>query len=309
MKIVFAGTPEFACAPLGAILEAGYDVAAVLTQPDKPQGRKGILTPSPVKEEAERLGIAVLQPEKLRLDYAALAAVKADLMVTCAYGQILTQEVLDLFPLGVWNIHASLLPAYRGAAPIARAIIDGYRETGVTIMKTELGLDTGDILLSERCPIYDSDDCGTLSDRLSRLGAELIVAALSLIEKGDFSLQKQGQGFVCKKVERTEVDFTRPSREVSCLIRGLSPAPFAYARTGELTLNFWFAEEAECGEDVPAGTVVAASPKEGLVVKCGEGAVRITELQPAGGRRMSAHDFLNGRKLAKGMQFDIPRTV
>lgn len=309
MRIVFAGTPEFALQPLGAILEGGYEVAAVLTQPDKPQGRKGILTPSPVKIFAGAQGIPVLQPVKLREDFSALKAAGADLMVTCAYGQILTQEVLDLFPLGVWNIHASLLPAYRGAAPIPRAIIGGEKETGITIMKTELGLDTGDILLSKCCPIYDSDDCGTLSDRLSRLGAELLLSALPLIERGNYPLQKQGEGFVCKKVQRTEVDFTRTAREVSCLIRGLSPAPFAYARMGELTLNFWFAEEAECEETAPAGTVIEASPKEGLVIACGKGAVRILELQPTGGRRMSARDFLNGRKFAKGMKFDIPRTV
>ena len=304
MNIVFAGTPVFALQPMEAIIAAGHKIAAVLTQPDKPQGRKGVLTPSPVKESALSLGIPVLQPERLRSDMGALKEVKADLMVTCAYGQILTQEVLDLFPRGVWNIHASLLPAYRGAAPIARAIIDGLRETGVTVMKTELGLDTGDILLFERCPIYDSDDCGTLSDRLSRIGADLIVQSLSLIGRGDFTLTKQGDGFACKKVERTEVDFSRPAREVSCLIRGLSPAPFAYARIGETVLNFWFAEETACDADASAGTVVAASPKEGFVIKCGEGAVRITELQPAGGRRMSARDFLNGRKIAKGMRFE-----
>ena len=304
MNIVFAGTPVFALQPMEAIIAAGHKIAAVLTQPDKRQGRKGVLTPSPVKESALSLGIPVLQPERLRSDMGALKEVKADLMVTCAYGQILTQEVLDLFPRGVWNIHASLLPAYRGAAPIARAIIDGLRETGVTIMKTELGLDTGDILLFERCPIYDSDDCGTLSDRLSRIGADLIVQSLSLIGQGDFTLTKQGDGFACKKVERTEVDFSRSAREVSCLIRGLSPAPFAYARIGETVLNFWFAEETACDADASAGTVVAASPKEGPVIKCGEGAVRITELQPAGGRRMSARDFLNGRKIAKGMRFE-----
>ncbi len=304
MKIVFAGTPIFAIEPLCAIIEAGYNVAAVLTQPDRPQGRKGVLTPSPVKEEALARGIPVLQPERLKSDMGALESVKADLMVTCAYGQILTQEVLDLFPMGVWNIHASLLPAYRGAAPIARAIIDGCRETGVTVMKTELGLDTGDILLSAPCPIYDSDDCGTLTDRLSRLGAELIVRTLPLIQGGNCPLRKQGEGSVCKKVGRTEVDFSRPAREVSCLIRGLSPAPFAYARIGDLTLNFWFAEEADCDSHAPAGTVIAASPKEGLVVQCGGGAVRITELQPAGGRRMSARDFLNGRKVQEGMRFE-----
>ncbi len=304
MKIVFAGTPLFATLPLAAIADAGYEVAAVLTQPDRPQGRKGILTPSPVKEEALSRGLPILQPERLKSDMGALEEVGADLMVTCAYGQILTQEVLDLFPMGVWNLHASLLPAYRGAAPIARALIDGCRETGVTVMKTERGLDTGDMLLRAKTPIYDSDTCGTLGERLSRISAELIVEALGMIERGNISLERQGEGFTCKKVSRTEVDFTRTAREVSCLIRGLSPAPFAYARIGGLVLNFWFAEEVPCEEEVPAGTVVSASPREGLLVKCGEGAVRITELQPAGGRRMSARDFLNGKKVQKGMHFE-----
>ncbi len=307
MKIVFAGTPEFALSPLQAI-HGTYrsGLVAVVTQPDKPQGRKGIPTPSPVKEEARSLGLPVLQFPRIRDSVAELTELKADLMVTCAYGQILTQEVLDAFPMGVWNIHASLLPAYRGAAPIARALIDGCRETGVTVMRTERGLDTGDMLLFERTPIYDSDTCGTLGERLSRLGAELIVKALGMIGRGELPLRQQGEGFVCKKVERTEVDFSKPSREVSCLIRGLSPAPFAYAKMGGQTLNFWYAEEIPCEEDVPAGTVVAASPKEGLVVKCGTGAVLIGELQPAGGRRMSARDFLNGRKIARGARFDQP---
>ncbi len=307
MRIVFAGTPEFAVPALQAIYEAyGEALVAVVTQPDRPQGRKGILTPPPVKEEAERLGVPVLQFSRIRDNAAELAALHADLMVTCAYGQILTQEVLDLFPMGVWNIHASLLPAYRGAAPIARALIGGERETGVTIMKTELGLDTGDMLLAAKTPIYDSDDCGTLEERLSRMAAECITEALERIGRGGVVLQKQGEGSTCKKVERTEVDFSRTAREVSCLIRGLSPSPFAFARVGDLTLNFWFAEEIPCDADVPAGTVVAASAKEGLIIKCGEGAVSVTELQPAGGRRMSARDFCNGRKLQKGDRFDQP---
>ncbi len=305
MKIVFVGTPDFAVEPLLKLHEA-FPVSAVITQPDRPQGRKGVLTPSPVKETAERLGIPVLQPEKIKNETELLKSLHADIMVTCAYGQILTQEVLDAFPLGVWNIHASLLPAYRGAAPIARALIDGLRETGITIMKTELGLDTGDILLSEKCPIYDSDTLGTLEDRLSRLAAELIVTAAEKIERGELSLKKQGEGFTCKKVCRTEVDFSRTAREVSCLIRGLSPAPFAFATIGGIPLNFWFAEEVPCEIDAPFGTVLSVSPKEGLIVKCGEGAVNILELQPAGGRRMSARDFLNGRKIQAGQRFDKP---
>lgn len=305
IKAVFAGTPAFALPSLRALHARGV-VAAVLTQPDKPQGRKGILTPSPVKAEAEKLGIPVLQPARLKEDFGALKEVGADVMVTCAYGQLLTQEVLDVFPRGVWNVHASLLPAYRGAAPIARALMDGQSVTGVTIMKTELGLDTGDILLSAPLEIFKEDTAGSLTDRLSELGAELICKALDLLESGNFTLRKQGEGFVCKKVARTQVDFSRPASEVSALIRGLSPAPLGYGRAGGNLLNFYFAEEIPFEGDEPFGTVVGVNPKEGLIIRCGEGAVRVTRLQPAGGKVMSARDFLNGRKIAEGMRFDQP---
>lgn len=305
IKAVFAGTPAFALPSLRALHARGV-VAAVLTQPDKPQGRKGVLTPSPVKAEAEKLGIPVLQPARLKEDFGALKEVGADIMVTCAYGQLLTQEVLDVFPRGVWNVHASLLPAYRGAAPIARALMDGQTQTGVTIMKTELGLDTGDILLSAPLEIFKGDTAGTLTDRLSELGAELICEALDLLESGNFALRKQGEGFVCKKVARTQVDFSRPASEVSALIRGLSPAPLSYGTAGGNLLNFYFAEEIPFAGEEPFGTVVGVNPKEGLIIRCGEGAVRITRLQPAGGKVMSARDFLNGRKIAEGMRFDQP---
>ena len=307
MKIVFAGTPEFARKPLRALHAAGFEVVAVLTQPDKPQGRKGILTPPPMKTVAEELGISVLQPARLKEDCSALKALKADCMVTCAYGQILTQEVLDLFPKGVWNIHASLLPAYRGAAPIPRVIIDGCAETGVTIMKTDIGLDTGDMLLKQELAIEDTDTAETLSNKLSACGAELIVTAMKQIEDGNYTLIEQGDGaFTCKKVQRTQVDFTKSAREVSCLIRGLSPAPLCFGTVGDLVFNFYFAQVVEGSFDAPAGTVVCASPKQGLIVSCGEGAVRITELQAAGGKRMSARDFLNGGKLKEGARFDLP---
>lgn len=306
MKIVFAGTPDFAAESLRAIAAAGFELVAVLTQPDKPQGRKGVLTPSPVKREALSLGIPVLQPTRLKEDFSALAAAGAELMVTCAYGQLLTQEVLDLFPLGVWNVHASLLPAYRGAAPIARALMDGAAKTGVTIMKTDIGMDTGDTFLREELAIEETDTCGSLTDKLAKLGAELIVTALKRIAAGEVALQKQGEGFACKKVARTQVDFSRSAEEVSALIRGLSPAPLAYGTAEGLTVNFYFAEAlAHCGEE-PFGTVLAAEPKTGLIVKCGTGAVRILQLQPSGGKIMRDVDFCNGRKLAKGQRFDQP---
>ncbi len=304
MKIVFAGTPSFAVAPLRQLLAAGFKIAAVLTQPDKPQGRKGILTPSPVKLAAQEAGIPVLQPQKLKEDYSELAAVGADAMITCAYGQILTQEVLDLFPLGVWNVHASLLPAYRGAAPISRCIMDGCRETGVTVMKTELGLDTGDILLQRAIAVEDTDTCGTLTDKLSLLGAELIVEGMRLVESGNAHTIAQGEGFVCKKVVKEAADFSRSAREVSAFIRALSPAPLAFGRAEGLLVNFINAEIADTETDEPYGTILSDRPSDGLVVACGQGAVRITEVQPAGGKKMRASDFLNGRKLKKGMRFE-----
>ena len=239
MRIVFAGTPEFAVPALQKICGAGYEVAAVLTQPDRPQGRKRILTPSSVKVAAEALSIPVLQPEKLRADYSALKAVGADLMVTCAYGQILSQEVLDLFPMGVWNIHASLLPAYRGAAPIPRAVIEGERETGITIMKTDIGLDTGDILCAKSIAISDMDTAGSLSEKLSALGAEMIAEALARIESGNFALIKQGEGQVCKKVQRTEVDFAMSAREISWRPRLITYRVQLMPVAGSYASMFW----------------------------------------------------------------------
>ncbi|MDE6059022.1 MAG: methionyl-tRNA formyltransferase [Clostridia bacterium] len=305
MKIIFAGTPEFAVPSLRGLYEAGHEIT-VLTQPDKPQGRKGILTPSPVKSAAEELGLKVLQPARLKEDFSDVKAVGAELMVTCAYGQILTQEVLDLFPKGVWNVHASLLPKYRGAAPIAQAIISGEEETGVTIMRTDVGLDTGDTFLSAKIEISPLDTCDALTGRLSLIGAKLIVEAVDKISRGDVKLIKQGEGFVCKKVHHTEVDFSRSAKEVCSLILGLSSAPLSYATVGGLTLNFFFAQAVDYEGAEPFGTVLSASPKTGLVIKCGEGAVKIEELQAAGGKRMLARDFLNGRKIQEGMCFDKP---
>ena len=218
MKIVFAGTPEFAVEPLKNIIDNGFDVVGVITQVDKPQGRKGILTPPPVKTFAEEKGIPVLQPLKIRDCIDEVASLGGDLLVTCAYGQILTQAVLDLFPLGVWNIHAGLLPAYRGASPIQSCILAGERETGVSIMKTELGLDAGDILLVEKTAISDTETCGELSKRLSLIGAEVIVKGLKLIQSGEYSLEKQSEEGVniVRKIgkEQARIDFSKSVKEI-----------------------------------------------------------------------------------------------
>jgi len=305
MKLIFAGTPQFAVEPLQRLHET-FGVSAVVTQPDKPQGRKSVLTPSPVKEAALRLGIPVLQPEKLKTDCSLLKETGGDILVTCAFGQILTQEVLDLYPLGVWNIHASLLPDYRGAAPIPRVIIDGCAETGVSVMKTDIGIDTGDVLMRERCAIGETDTAQTLSEKLSKLGARMICEAVERIAQGEIALEKQSGGFVCKKVQRTQVDFSASAHAVDCLIRGLSPAPLAYGTVNGTTLNFYLSEEVAWDGDETSGTIVCADPKRGLIVKCGENAVKISQLQASGGKRMAARDFLNGKKVTEGMKFDQP---
>lgn len=305
MKIIFAGTPAFAVPSLMAAAEK-FPIAAVLTQPDRPQGRKHLLTPSPVKQAALARGIPVLQPVRLREDLSALRAVGADLMVTCAYGQILTQETLDLFPMGVWNVHASLLPKFRGAAPISAAILAGERETGVTIMRTDAGLDTGDMFLKAALPIEETDTCGTLTEKLSLLGANLLGEALERIARGDIVLTAQGEGTLCRKTVRTQIDFSHSAAEVSALIRALSPAPLAYAKAGELMLNCYQARVLPNAEEAPAGTVLAASAGQGLVVRCADGAVRLTEVQPAGGKRMADTAFCNGGKLRRGDTFDQP---
>ncbi len=311
MKIVFAGTPDFAVAPLRKIIESGFTVVGVITQTDKPQGRKGILTPPPVKLLAQELGIPLLQPEKIRDEVDAVRALGGDLLVTCAYGQILTQPVLDSFPMGVWNIHAGLLPKYRGASPIQSCILNGEAETGVSIMKTELGLDCGDILLVEKTPISDSETYGELSDRLSSLGAELIVRALGGLEKGEYALTPQGEEGVnvVRKIgkEQAKIDFSKSAREIIDLVRGMNPAPVAYALLKGEKVNIYRAEKAALSVDdevvcafAKCGEVLFDSPKKGFVVRCGDGAVKLTEVQPAGGKRISGGDFLNGRRARKG---------
>ena len=314
MKIIFAGTPDFAVAPLKKIHESGFEIVGIITQIDKPQGRKGILTPPPVKTVAESLGIPVFQPEKIRDHVDEIRAMNADLLVTCAYGQILTQAVLDSFPMGVWNIHAGLLPKYRGASPIQSCILNGETITGVSIMKTELGLDCGDVLCVEETPITETETYGELSERLSLLGAELIVKALKILESGDYTLTPQadeGVGVVRKiNKEHAKIDFTKTCRGVVDLIRGMNPAPIAYTELEGNKFNVYRAEKALLNEEeslalqgAVCGEVLSDKPKRGLLVKCADGAVKLTEVQAAGGKRMSGGDLINGRKAKKGQVF------
>ena len=314
MKIVFAGTPDFAVAPLKNIIENGYEVVGVITQQDKPQGRKAILTPPPVKTLAISYNIPVLQPDKIRDEIDAVKALGGDLLVTCAYGQILTQAVLDCFPKGVWNIHAGLLPQYRGASPIQSCIINGETVTGVSIMKTELGLDSGDVLCVAETPIAETETYGELSDRLSVIGANLIVDALAKITGGNYALTPLAADGVqvVRKInkEHAKIDFNRPVNELINLIRGMNPAPVAYAILGENKLNIYRAERAVLTDEESAafaaakiGEVLSDKPKRGLLVKCGDGAIKLTEVQLAGGKRISGGDLINGRTVQKGQVF------
>ena len=315
MKLVFAGTPDFAVLPLQSILDNGYEVVGVVTQADKPQGRKGILTPPPVKTLAEKYGLPVLQPEKLKNEVDALRALGGDILITCAYGQILTQEVLDSFEKGVWNIHAGLLPQYRGASPIQSCILNGEAQTGVSIMKTELGLDCGDVLCVQTTAIDDNETYGELSDRLSKIGANLIIEALKLLENGAYTLTKQSENGVniVRKIgkEHAKIDFNKTVKEVCDLVRGMNPAPIAYAQLNGNTINVYRAEKATLNDEeqtyfttAQIGEVLSDKPKRGLLVKCADGAVKLTEVQASGGKKITGGDFLNGRKAQKGQVFE-----
>ena len=311
MKIVFAGTPDFAVQPLQAIIDAGYKVAGVVTQADKPQGRKGILTPPPVKVLAMQKGIPVLQPHKIKDELQSVFSLGADVMVTCAYGQILPQALLDGFEKGVWNIHAGILPAYRGASPIQSSIINGETQTAVTVMQTVLALDAGDILLEERTDIMPNETYGELSNRLSVLGANAIVKALQSIEKGNYTLTPQATDNigVVRKIdkEQARIDFGKNARDIINLVRGMNPAPIAYTQADGLKINVYKAEETALTDEeklglegAEIGQILSDKPKRGLLVKCLDGAIKLTEVQAAGGKRMSGGDFLNGRKVVKG---------
>ena len=311
MKILFAGTPDFAVLPLKNIIENGFEVVGVITQADKPQGRKGTLTPPPVKVFALEKGLTVLQPAKIKEDIDEIKKLGADLMVTCAYGQILTQAVLDCFPKGVWNIHAGLLPFYRGASPIQSCILNGEKETGVSIMQTELGLDCGDILCVEKTEITPTETYGELSNRLSVIGANLIVKALKMLETGDYTLEKQSDDGVniVRKIskEHAKIDFAKTAQEIVDLVRGMNPAPVAYTQAGDMKINVYLAEKATLNEEertalenAQIGEVLTDKVKRGLLVKCGDGAVKLLQVQASGGKTISGNDFLNGRKVQKG---------
>lgn len=307
MKLVFAGTPEFAAVALRALIDAGFEIPLVLTQPDRPAGRGMQLQASAVKQVALAHGIEVLQPLSLRMDardaqraeeakaaHERLLATDYDVMVVAAYGLILPRSTLDIKPC--INIHGSLLPRWRGAAPIHRAIESGDAETGVTIMEMEEGLDTGPMLSMERLPILDTDTTGSLHDKLAAMGGRMIVAALHEMAKGRLAAVPQpeeGVTYAAKiSKEEAKLDLQRPAAELARKVRAFNPFPGAAMQTvAGVTIKIWNAQAVD-GKGRP-GQVLAADA-QGIVVACGEGALRLTELQKPGGKRLAAGEFLKG---------------
>ena len=300
MKIVYMGTPDFAVPALEK-LAAAHEVAAVFTQPDKPVGRKQVLMPPDVKVCAEKLGIPVCQPKSMKTD-EALALLKSfapDVVVVAAYGQILPKAVLDVPRLGCVNIHGSLLPKYRGAAPIQQAVLDGEKVTGVTTMLMDVGLDTGDILMKKETPIGENETSAELFDRLAVLGGELIIETLDLLEKGALTPKKQDEALATHTTKidksRCPVDFTKSAQEIHNQIRGLYSWPIATAEIGGKRVKLHRARVAE-GSGKP-GEILSVRP---LVIACGEGAIEILELQPEGKKKMTADAFAAGHGLHAG---------
>ena len=318
MRVVFAGTPEFARFALERLQGAGFTIPLVLTQPDRPAGRGMKLQPSPVKQFALAHDMAVAQPRSLRLDgkvpddaaaaRTALEAAQPDVMVVAAYGLILPQWVLDLPRLGCLNIHASLLPRWRGAAPIHRAIEAGDAQTGVTIMQMDAGLDTGDMLLVERLAIAGTDSTGTLHDKLAVLGGRMIVEALELAACGGLTRTPQPEQGVtyAHKIEKAEaaIDWSLPAEVIERRIRAFDPFPGATGQVGGETVKAWRAQAVMQGNGSAAAGTIVAIDAHGIGVACGQGRLEITELQRAGGKRLPHAEFLRGFMLQPGQRFE-----
>ena len=302
MKVVFLGTPDFAVAPLKAVFGMqGVQVAAVVCNKDKPFGRKQILTAPPVKIAAESFGIPVFQYDKIRTEGVDdLKKLAPDLMITCAFGQILSQEILNIPKYGVINIHASLLPAYRGASPIHYAILNGEKTTGITIMKTDIGIDTGDILLQKSLEIGERETCGELFERLSILGAECVKDALNLIMQGKavYVRQDETRATLTKiiKKEQAKIDWTKPAEDIVNSVRAFNPAPVAFTFFNGEPFKVYCAEKCDMTGD--AGKVICTDGK--LIVGAGKNSVSLLKVCKAGGKPMSAVDFLRGNAVPVG---------
>lgn len=307
MRVIFMGTPDFSVGTLEALIEAGHEVVLVVTQPDKPKGRGGKMQYTPVKEVAVSHGIPVYQPKKIREPECIeeLRKYNADIMVVIAFGQILPKEILEMTPYGCVNVHASLLPSYRGAAPIQWAVINGEKVSGVTTMQMNEGLDTGDMLLKVEIPLDEKETGGSLHDKLAAAGARLCVETLDALKAGTVIPEKQGESptAYAKMLDKHmgKIDWKMSAKEIERLIRGLNPWPSAYTRWNENDkgMKIWEAEVAEGQTDKAVGTVVEVA-KDGFFVQTGDGLLKITALQIPGKKRMDAAAFLRGYQMETG---------
>ncbi len=308
MKIIFMGTPDFAVGTFEALLQAGHEITLAVTQPDKPKGRGKTMQFPPVKEAAMVHGIEVFQPRRIRepecIEY--LRKFQADIIVVVAFGQILPKEILDMPPKGCINVHASLLPRYRGAAPIQWAVINGEQVTGVTTMRMDEGLDTGDMIMKEEVALEQGETGGSLFGRLAQTGAELCVRTLTAIEEGTAVYTPQDHTKATHttmiKKELGEIDWTKPAEELECLIRGLNPWPSAYTKLKGKTLKIWKAYVEESSKQTgcqEAGTIIE-SGRAGLIVQTGQGSLKLLEVQLEGKKRMETDAFLRGYPVENG---------
>jgi methionyl-tRNA formyltransferase len=309
MRLVFLGTPAFAVPTLERIVEAGHAVAAVITQPDRPRGRGQHRAPSPVKEAAVRLGLPVYQPERVRrpevLEY--LRSLGAEAMVVVGYGQIIPQSVIDLAPLGIINVHASLLPKYRGAGPIQWAILNGETRTGVTTMRIDAGLDTGDMLLKAETEIGPDENALELGHRLAPMGADLLVKTLDGLQAGAIVPEQQDSAQATYapllKKEDGLIDWIQPANAIHNRVRGLQPWPGAYTTFRGQTLHIWKSRVGAVAAAAAPGKLVALRPP---VVRCGTGALELIEVQLEGRKRIAAADFANGQRLTENERLGEP---
>lgn len=306
MKLIFMGTPDFSVGTLEALIEAGHEITLVVSQPDKPKGRGHELQPTPVKEVALRHDLQIFQPVKIREEAAVqrIRETEADAIIVVAFGQIIPKAILEMKKYGCINVHASLLPKYRGAAPIQWAVIDGEKESGVTIMQMDEGLDTGDMLQKGMLTLDEKETGGSLFDKLSALGASLCVETLEKLEHGEIVPEKQGETTTdyAKMLTKDmgQLDFTRPAVELERLIRGLNPWPSAYTQLDGKVLKVWAADVCEGKQDASACGEIVNVTKDAVYVACGEGLLKITELQLQGKKRMDAAAFLRGYRVEPG---------
>ena len=306
MRVIFMGTPDFATGTLEEIVKAGHEVVGVVTQPDKPKGRGKTMMPTPVKETALKYNLPVYQPRKVREPefVELLRSLKPDVMVVAAFGQIITKEILEMPKYGCINVHASLLPAYRGAAPIQWAVINGDKESGVTIMQMDEGIDTGDMIEKAVVPIAEDETGGSLFDKLSHSGAKLCVKVLKDLEEGTAVGEKQPEESTtpyAKMIDKKmgEVDWKKSAKEIEQLIRGLNPWPSAYTKVHGKTLKLWKAKVLLETSQMKPGQIVKVT-KDSLAVQTGQGMLEIQELQLEGKKRMDTSSFLRGYALAEG---------